>query len=670
MFLWFLLLITKTAQATEKIDSLQQVLRSPLAPSQEVSARLEMARLLSKVSPDSAFQQAELAVAISKGQNDLLQMAYGQKLQGLARFHQNNHLAALSHFHDALALFRSENQPDEVCRSLNNLALSHKALGNYKQAQLYLEGAIAVAQSGTDTIRLGELHNKMGSVLRQLGEGSKALDAYLKSHHLFQEVNHLVGQQRVLNNLGNLYFSLGNFEQASTYYQRCIELNTQLQDSLGIARTWNHLSYVYLQQGDLKKAAHLLSQALRFNRKLANPIPLAHTHSSLAYLKELEGQFDSTLYHHQQAYILRKSVGDLPRISSSLNNIGNAYLNLNNFKLAEDYFKRALHLSDSLKLTTRTITILENLSEVNALQDDFEQALTFEKRAGSLRDSLNQVNIREQAKRIEQVFEAKRMEEEVFRLKQEAKLLGSKNQTKQAVLTAILAVLLAGMLVVLFAWYRPREKTRRDRLRHETANLERKRIGHELHDNMGAIFMQIGLYFEGIEEQVIKAYPGLQNSFDKTNTLLSKAANMIRQVTHDLSSETLANQGLLAALQELQDSINQRDDLEMNTLAVGFEDKIPGPIGLTIHQCVRELVNNAVKHAGASVIEVVLVNRDHEIEVRVEDNGSGINQESEAFRNGIGLNNIRSRLKHLSGTFALQTSSDGTVITLLIPLKK
>ena len=85
---------------------------------------------------------------------------------------------------------------------------------------------------------------------------------------------------------------------------------------------------------------------------------------------------------------------------------------------------------------------------------------------------------------------------------------------------------------------------------------------------------------------------------------------------------------------------------------------------LTLYRCAYELVNNALKYAEATHIDLQLLQDSHEVTLTISDNGKGM-----AEGGGMGLQNIRERIQAYHGTLRIVTSENGgTEINITLPL--
>lgn len=99
----------------------------------------------------------------------------------------------------------------------------------------------------------------------------------------------------------------------------------------------------------------------------------------------------------------------------------------------------------------------------------------------------------------------------------------------------------------------------------------------------------------------------------------------------------------------------------------GFKTRLSSELETNLYRIILELLNNAIKHAGAKEIYLQMIHQDGEIAVTIEDDGVGFNKEALNSSSGIGFRNIASRLKLINGTIDIQTEvKHGTTINLEI----
>jgi two-component system sensor histidine kinase ComP len=130
--------------------------------------------------------------------------------------------------------------------------------------------------------------------------------------------------------------------------------------------------------------------------------------------------------------------------------------------------------------------------------------------------------------------------------------------------------------------------------------------------------------------------------------------------------------GLVAALEHYLDLIQQRSGIEIH-LEVGPEVSGNSPaVSIVAFRVVQEAVNNALKHSGASRIEVSLQAENEDLCLLISDNGSGFDPSEVRQRvqrgEHLGLLGMGERVDAVGGTFEIDsTPGQGSRITARIP---
>lgn len=197
---------------------------------------------------------------------------------------------------------------------------------------------------------------------------------------------------------------------------------------------------------------------------------------------------------------------------------------------------------------------------------------------------------------------------------------------------------------------------------------ERKRVARELHDGLGQLFTALKLNLQHLKG-------ALETTADRSamerllllEQNIGVAINEVKQISHNLMPDVLDQFGLNPALHDLVNSWNRNDGRVMVTLGtVDLDHEPPAHMALALFRMAQELINNAVRHSGASSVFVQIIDHGPSIVLMVEDDGKGFDPTAES--RGLGLRNIRSRAELLEGTVEIDSApGKGTVTTVEIP---
>lgn len=185
---------------------------------------------------------------------------------------------------------------------------------------------------------------------------------------------------------------------------------------------------------------------------------------------------------------------------------------------------------------------------------------------------------------------------------------------------------------------------------------ERKRLSRELHDGIGQMLTALKLLSENIRSagQLTEKDQG---TFANLKALLVRTIQETRNVSNNLMPPVLSDFGLVSALRQLTDQQDKQSGTSVTLRTSLTNERFGQPVEIGLYRIVQEAVNNAIKHAGATDIEVCLEQRLDRLFLRIADDGCGISAGPKR-NTAQGLHNMRERARLLDGTFRLTTRSD------------
>jgi signal transduction histidine kinase len=203
----------------------------------------------------------------------------------------------------------------------------------------------------------------------------------------------------------------------------------------------------------------------------------------------------------------------------------------------------------------------------------------------------------------------------------------------------------------------------------ESQEAERKRIGQDLHDDVGTSLSGLRLLIEMFKPaQKDQHYTDFLRS---SKTTIDKIVKDVRHISHNLSPATLGYYGLAAAINEHCDIINQSGKLTIDVAndAEAALEQLSLPIATALYRVLEELLNNTIKHSGASRAVIAFATSSQQITIDYKDNGKGLPVSADTGRKGMGMQNIESRLLNINATFVLSTQpGQGFGININYPL--
>lgn len=234
----------------------------------------------------------------------------------------------------------------------------------------------------------------------------------------------------------------------------------------------------------------------------------------------------------------------------------------------------------------------------------------------------------------------------------------------KVIILGTLAMLLPVTAIIFFVvFYNHRQRLQREKLErieenHRQAMLEasvasqenvRRQIGGDLHDEIGTLLSATRMSLTQISKY--EENPAKRKSLlIQTEELLNDTLNNVRRLSKDLMPSTLDEFGLIIALKDFTEKMTEFTGVLVcfshGELSEVFNQKVE----LALYRTVQELVNNALKHAEATVISIQLQVINNNIVLKVSDNGIGFDlAEVNKPDRGIGIKNIESRISVIKG---------------------
>lgn len=200
------------------------------------------------------------------------------------------------------------------------------------------------------------------------------------------------------------------------------------------------------------------------------------------------------------------------------------------------------------------------------------------------------------------------------------------------------------------------------------SEIERRRLGLDLHDDICQRMVGISLYVRALERSAPPGGPPLGEIADMIDETLSRT----RQYAYANFPAELEREGLDTVLRSLCKTLELQNGCRIaySCDLAGWSPPFEPHQALNLYRIVQEALQNALRHSGATVIEVSLEATDRHCTLQISDNGRGL-AESEVESRGLGLRSMTYRAQQLGGTLEISTRVGyGTVVSVIVPLSE
>ncbi len=597
--------------------------------------------------------------------------------------HIGSYDIAFSYGNAALQLGKKLNFPKGIAATYNNIGIIYCNQGDYGKALENHLASLKISEEINDKQGIAASYTNIGLICYNQGKYDKALENYFAALKIGKEIGDKKNIAASYGNIGIIYYEQNKYDKALENYIAALKIQQEIDDKKNIAASYNNIGTIYEAQGKYDKALENYFAALKIQKKTGDKKNISGSYSNIGIVYYEQGNYDKALENYFAALKIKEGINDKKGMADSYGNIGILYRNKNNHSDAIKYFEKELQLSKEIGAKSLIMSAYSELSGIYAEKNDYKNAFEYYQLYSQIKDSIFNEKSGRQMAELQTMYETEKKEKQIKLLynENEIKALQITEQQNQLFNSRILfTALFAGIILVivisrlLISRNRKTELLKQQELRTrviiETQEQERKRIAQDLHDGIGQTLAGIKMNFATISGTTEFVSEENQKIFHQTIKSLDDAYKEVRTLSHSMMPKALKESGLTDAIDDLLEKILTNYTIkyvfEKNS-AIRFDEKTE----IALYRVFQELLNNILKHSGASEIAVHLHNTKEHVILMVEDNGMGINLDQSNEKKGMGLSNIEARVYALNGTFSINAGAHrGTVAVVRIPVKQ
>lgn len=202
--------------------------------------------------------------------------------------------------------------------------------------------------------------------------------------------------------------------------------------------------------------------------------------------------------------------------------------------------------------------------------------------------------------------------------------------------------------------------------------IERKRIASDLHDELGSGLSAINLLAKYLEKQTGNNILEYKNEIAKISETSANLNQSFRDIIWSIEQKDEHLQELFQYINKYYQGIFEKTGIEFHfEFTSDFEHiKLAGESKRHLLMCIKECINNCIKHANASELKIEgKTIESNKMMIKIKDNGQGfkINNTANNSHLGNGLQNIKSRMLQIGGKINIESNKSGTSVTLELP---
>ena len=534
--------------------------------------------------------------------------------------------------------------------------------------------ALALARKNTDSAGVAEIKRHIGVANYFTGKYDIAAKNYYESVAILEKIDDKKKLAPLYNDLGKLYRKTRDLDKAMENYEKAAALFKQLKDTGGISMILNESGVVYEYKADYKEALNRYASSLNLAQSRGDSLGVSYAVSNIAGINVIEKKFEDAEKNLLRALNIRRLLKDSFAMALNYSDLGVAMNGKGDYKKASFYLLLSNKLAETLKYVELQSNNYNELASVAQREGNYQEAYDYYLKRSYLRDSLFAMEKTKQIAELNAKYESAKKEQQI--LKQHNRI-----RMQNFLFIGIGGlILLTGLLI--------NSQYRRNKLRQETKmktelmnqqamavkavieaeENERQRIAKDLHDGVGQMMSAAKMNLSAFESEIQFANNEQKQALEKVILLVDESCKEVRTVSHIMMPNALLKKNLAAAIRDFVDKLNNKT-LQAHVHTEGIDERMDSNIETVLYRVVQECVHNAIKHAGATTLDISLIRDKDGISGTIEDNGKGFDIADKENFEGIGLKNITTRIEYLKGTVDFDSAPGrGTVVAFHIPL--
>ncbi len=556
-----------------------------------------------------------------------------------------------------------------------------------ESAQLLLDKAVALKSSDNDLFAI-DLNYYQAKIFILNEDDEKALALLLDGYSKLEHLKPTGFDVKYAEAIGRIFGRAKNYTKSLKYFNEGVNYSLKSSDSVYISSLYLNIGSIYQNLKQMDSAEIHYKKVLEYHPKsLTSEETLATVYVNLIGVSISKGDFVLAEEYGNKSIELHEKRKDTLKLAGALANMGSLNMYTQNLESSKEYYIKTLDLlTDRADLKSREINViaLDNLSQVFYLQEDYKTGYDYLFESVEYSQKLMDENLSNKITEIEAKYNVEQKEKD-------AKIEKQKRKIAEILLYVFGGITLI-LLVIIWLFVRAnrfkkqkanlellQEKMKKDReleiIQNEAQikilnatldgkEAERRHIAEILHDNVSTLLSSANMHLYAVKTELKSDAP---DEVSKIEMIISEASGKIRDLSHKLISSVLLKFGLATATEDLCEKYSN-SQLVFNCDSKGIR-RYNQSFEIKIHNINEELINNILKHSNANMASIDLAEVNNKLKIQIIDNGVGFDVDRVVYKDGLGLSQIKARIKMMRGSFEIKSyHNTGTQVNMEIPI--
>ena len=255
-----------------------------------------------------------------------------------------------------------------------NYGTFYKRNSNIDSSLFWFENAFIKQSAYKDTIEISRALSAIGSIYSEKSDYTNAIKYFKKSLSFRKLTNDKKGIGIILFNIGNAYYSVKNYKIALENVTKAIDIFTEIDYKSGLASCLNFIGILYADWGNNDLALKSFTDALKIEENKVTQIDL---YNNIGNVYVNLQNFDTAFSKYSKAYLLSKEDENLSKQAESLKNLGLVSIDMGNNIQSNQYLKNALLISEKIQSKELEASILSSFGYSLLFQQQCKNSLSY-----------------------------------------------------------------------------------------------------------------------------------------------------------------------------------------------------------------------------------------------------------------------------------------------------
>jgi len=610
------------------IDSLLGVLQKTADVDKRTHLLYNITFALASVNPDSAILTGKQALQLAvNAKNDTDYQASSNSL-GWAYYRANKHDSAEACFNKAISTCQKLRLKGPEGRIRLNMVSVFLVKKNFEKALAFALPVTALFEAAKDEEGKAYAEKQIGIIYREMGQVEKA-KAYLQAAiNDFFAIGNMDYYMTTLPSLGGLYLKQKQYDSALIYYRKALDYQ-QKNVNINTAFAWENMGDVFFAMAEAQRGS-------QYN--------------------------DSALYNYTQAKNFFEKTGDTTDVAFEAINTGKCLVKLKRYNEAIKSLTGSLEVFGKGNQPDYAFEAAYDLAEAYNGMGNYKLAYQYLQKSGEFKDSLAANNNNEKIAAMFAQYETDKKDRTIQLLNTQKELDGQEISRQHIITIFTISLIVLGVFMVFMLWNRRgiKQKLKEVEMRNQ--------LSSDLHDDIGSSLSSI----------LLLSNMAAQNGGDKqlNEQLLKKINSNAKEVIDRMSDIVWSMNPRFdegeSLRERIENYVTSLKELTSVCICVNVDNKIDQQhftmeLRKNIFLIIKEAINNALKYACATKINLDFITDDKNFVLTVQDDGKGFNKAETSPGNGFETMVNRARASH--GVSEITSSpGNGTLVKAVIPI--